>query len=162
MQIINIDKSKTVAFTGHRHINTDVSVLKEKLAEVVHQQYNNGYRAFITGGAMGFDLLAAEVVLELQQVFSDIQLLCATPYCGHHLYFKEEDKQRYINIADKATTNILLSAYYYKDCFLHRNDYMLAHCSLLVAYYNQSIRSGTGYTVRRANRNNTPIINLFK
>ena len=163
MKNIIIDKSKAIAFTGHRNINNDsIASVREELTHILSVQYNNGYHTFITGGARGFDLLAAEAVLSLQERYSDIQLLCAVPYAGHHNYFTDEDKRRYMDIADKATSNIILSAYYYKDCFLHRNDYMLAHCSLLIAYYGQSFRSGTGYTVRRAEANNIPIINLYK
>lgn len=163
MQTINIDKSKTVAFTGHRHINGDnIAPLREELTNTLRGLYHNGYTTFIVGGAVGFDLLSAEVVLELQQEFTDIQLFCAVPYAGHHRYFRDEDKERYIHIADKVTSNMLLSPRYYDDCFLHRNDYMIEHCSLLIAYYNNSFRSGTGYTVRRAETNNISIINLYK
>jgi uncharacterized phage-like protein YoqJ len=160
MQII---KSKAVAFTGHRHINADNIVhLREELIHTICEQYHNGYTTFIVGGAVGFDLISAEIVLKLQQEFIDIQLLCAVPYSGHHLHFRDEEKERYIHIASKATSNIILSPCYYEACFLHRNDYMIEHCSLLIAYYNQSFRSGTGYTVRRAQANNISIINLFK
>ena len=163
MKNITIDKSKTVAFTGHRNINNDnIASVREELIHILSEQYNNGYRTFITGGARGFDLLASEVVLSLQERFTDIQLFIAVPYAGHHNYFTEEDKLRYIRIADKATSNIILSAYYYKECFLRRNDYLLQHSSLLIAYYGQSFYSGTGYTVRRAEANKIPIINLFK
>jgi uncharacterized phage-like protein YoqJ len=163
MQTIHIDKSKTVAFTGHRHINANAIVsLREELTYTIRQQYHNGYTTFIVGGAVGFDLLSAEIVLELQQEFSDIQLFCVVPYAGHHLYFRDEAKQRYIRIANKATSNIILSSRYYDGCFLRRNDYMIEHCSLLIAYYGQISRSGTGYTVRRAEANNIPIINLYK
>ncbi len=162
MQTIDIDKSKTAAFTGHRCINADVSILKNELTHIISEQYHNGFRVFITGGAVGFDLLAAEVILELQQEFMDIQLFCAVPYAGHHQYFREEDKQRYIAIADKAKCNIILSSCYFDGCFLHRNDYMIENCSLLIACYGQLVRSGTGYTVRRAEKNNIPIINLYK
>ncbi|NDV70378.1 SLOG family protein [Dysgonomonas sp. 25] len=159
-----IDKSKTIAFTGHRNITTDnLLFLKEGLTAVLTEQYNNGYNTFIVGGARGFDLLSAEVVLTLQEKFADMQLFIAVPYTGHHNYFTDGDNERYIAIADKATANILLSSHYYDGCFLHRNNYMLEHCSLLIAYYNtHSFRSGTGYTVRRAEANKIPIINLFK
>lgn len=162
MKIVHIDKSKTVAFTGHRNINTDTSVLKDELTHIIREQYHNGHTTFITGGAVGFDLLAAEVVLELQKEYTDIQLFSAVPYTGHHLYFREEDKQRYIHIADKATSNILLSAHYYDGCFLRRNDYMLEKCSLVIAYYAQITKSGTGYTIRKAQEKNIPTINLYK
>jgi uncharacterized phage-like protein YoqJ len=162
MQTINIDKSSTAAFTGHRYINMDDSVLRDGLTHTIREQYRNGYASFITGGAVGFDLLAAEVVLELQKEYTGIQLFCAVPYAGHHLYFRDESKQRYIHIADNATSNIILSSRYHDGCFLRRNDYMLANCSLLIAYYAQIPHSGTGYTVRKAQANNIPIINLYK
>lgn len=163
MRNIIMDKSKTIAFTGHRNIAVENrQPLKEELTVVLTEQYNKGYRTFITGGARGFDSLVAEVVLSLKKTFADIQLLIAVPYAGHHNYFTDEDKKQYIRITNKATSNIILSAYYYKDCFLHRNNYMLEHSSLLIAYYGQSFYSGTGYTVRRAEANRIPIINLYK
>lgn len=163
MQNIIIDKSKTIAFTGHRNITANnLLPLKEELTHVLIEQYNNGYRTFITGGAMGFDLLAAETVLHLQETFTDIQLLITVPYAGHHLYFTDNEIERYADVAEKATSNIILSSHYYEDCFLRRNDYILEHSSLLIAYYGQSFYSGTGYTVRRAEANKIPIINLFK
>lgn len=162
MQTIYIDKQKTIAFTGHRNMDCNPVLLKEELTHIIREQYHKGYTTFITGCAVGFDLLAAEVVLELQKEFKDIQLFCAVPYSGHHLHFRDEEKERYIHIASKATSNIILSPCYYEACFLHRNDYMIEHCSLLIAYYNSSRRSGTGYTVRRAEENNIPIINLYK
>jgi len=144
MRNIIIDKSKTIAFTGHRNITVEnQQLLKEELVTVLTEQYNKGYHTFITGGARGFDLLSAEAVLSLQKTFADIQLLIAVPYAEHHNYFTDEDKQRYIRIAGKATLNIILSAYYYKECFLRRNDYMLEHSSLLIVYYGQSFYSGT-------------------
>ena len=72
MQTINIDKSKTVVFTGHRHINTGDSILRDELTHIIRKQYHNGYTTFITGGAVGFDLLAAEIVLDLQIEYTDI------------------------------------------------------------------------------------------
>lgn len=163
MQTIHIDKSQTIAFTGHRNINPDnIGTLKNDLTHTIREQYINGYTTFIVGGAVGFDLLAAETIIELQKEFTDIQLFCAVPYAGHHQYFKDEDKQRYIRIAEKATTNIILSSRYYDGSFLHRNDYMIKNCSLLIAYCNGAFRSGTAYTIRRATANNISIINLYK
>ncbi|SHG20583.1 SLOG family protein [Dysgonomonas macrotermitis] len=162
MKNIEFDKQKTIAFTGHRNMDCNPVLLKEELIHIIREQYHIGYATFITGCAIGFDILAAEVVLELQKEYIGIQLFCAVPHAGHHLYFSNEDRQRYIRIADKATSNILLSSQYYDGCFLRRNDYMIANCSLLIAYYNSPQRSGTAYTVRRAQANNIPIINLYK
>jgi hypothetical protein len=55
-------------------------------------------------------------------------------FTGHHKYFRDEAKQRYLNTANKATSNIILSSRYSDGCFLRRDDYMLEKCSLLIAY----------------------------
>ncbi|PXV62705.1 putative phage-like protein YoqJ [Dysgonomonas alginatilytica] len=163
MNIIHTDKSKSIAFTGHRTISasTDAEQLRADLLATLAQAYNNGFRACYVGAAQGFDLLAAEAVLELQKIYSDIQLFCVVPYAGHHRAFDREDKLRYIDIADRATSNIILSSQYYDGCFLRRNDYMIHHSSLLIAYHDGAYRSGTAYTVRRAKANSIPVINLY-
>lgn len=163
MENIIIDKTKTIAFTGHRNIEVHkIDSLKEDLANTLLEQYAKGYHSFIVGGAKGFDLLSAEAVLNLKETFADVQLFIAVPYAGHHDYFTEENKKRYVAIAECATSNIILSSRYYDGCFLYRNDYMLENSSLLIAYYGQSFQSGTGYTVRKGEANNIPVINLFK
>lgn len=163
MENIIIDKARTIAFTGHRSIDVDkIESVKSDLANLLYTQYHKGYHTFIVGGAKGFDMLSAEAVLNLKEIYTEIQLFIAVPYAGHHFYFAEEDKQRYISIAECATSNIILSSRYYERCFLNRNDYMLENCSMLIAYYGQFFQSGTGYTVRRAETNNISIINLYK
>lgn len=49
---------------------------------------------------------------------------------------------------------------YHKDAFFDRNDYLLAHASVLVCYYIVGKRSGTMYTVNRAVKANLETINL--
>lgn len=161
MKTIHIDKTKAIAFTGHRQLGMDTSILEKDLTHQLLECYQMGYSNFMVGGAVGFDMLVAEVVLKLKKEFESINLFIAVPYKGHYLYFRDNEKGRYKVIAEQAT-NIILSERYYKACFLHRNDYMLANCSLLVAYYDGSFRSGTGYTIRRAEQNNISIINLHK
>ena len=61
-------KDTTVCFTGHREISADKrkDVLKA-LAKTVGELYLQGYRTFCAGGALGFDTLAAAVVLVLKK-----------------------------------------------------------------------------------------------
>lgn len=161
MKTIHIDKTKAIAFTGHRQLGVDTSILEKDLTHQLLECYQMGYNNFIVGGAVGFDMLVAEVALHLKEQYSNIELFVAIPYKGHHSNFSENDKERYKQIA-KRVTSFTLSERYYKACFLHRNDYMLANCSLLVAYYDGTFRSGTSYTIRRAVQNNISIINLYK
>ena len=61
----------TCCFTGHRNIPFSereqiLSVLTEKIEELI----STGIAVFINGGALGFDTLAAQTVLELKAEYA--------------------------------------------------------------------------------------------
>lgn len=66
-------KLNSVCFTGHRNIPVTI---QEKLRLLLEQQIEaliyQGYQRFITGGALGFDTMAAIMVLRLRQTHSQI------------------------------------------------------------------------------------------
>lgn len=54
MDNIHIKKSKTIAFTGHRHINADnIAPLREELTHTIREQYHNGYTTYNCGWCSG-------------------------------------------------------------------------------------------------------------
>ena len=92
-----------VALTGHRFIPYDkVPSLRQALRTVILEHYNRGIRIFYCGMAMGFDLLAAETALSMKEVYSDITLVAAVPYCGQCEKFTPYNKERYRNALTKA------------------------------------------------------------
>ena len=73
--------SKTVCFTGHRYIPVArLGELAERLDRVLARLYAAGYRTYITGGADGFDTLAALRIIELRRAHPDVRLVVAIPY----------------------------------------------------------------------------------
>ena len=57
---------KTVCFTGHRTIpESDFEALNSALCEEIQKQIENGASTFRTGGARGFDTMAALAILSL-------------------------------------------------------------------------------------------------
>lgn len=58
-----IDSAVTVAFTGHRTYRGEAG---DALRRAVVRLYGRGFRTFLSGMAVGFDLAAAEAVLELR------------------------------------------------------------------------------------------------
>jgi uncharacterized phage-like protein YoqJ len=59
---------RTVCFTGHRQIpDEDYEALKDLLCRELEIQIQNGATHFRTGGALGFDTLAALTVLLLKK-----------------------------------------------------------------------------------------------
>ena len=158
---MEFDVSKTIAFTGHRDFRMDEQELTEKLTKAIREEYRNGFRVFITGMAQGFDLLAAEAVIELKKMHDNILLVCAIPFRGQENRYSPQDKQRYFMVLNAADEAEYLSEGYYDGCFLRRNDYMLENSSALIAHFDDSKKSGTGYTIRRAQRAGKQVVNLI-
>lgn len=93
---------------------------------------------------------AAETVLSMKEVYSDITLVVAMPYRRQCEKFTPYNKQRYHNILAKADKVVILKENYADGCFLRRNDYMLSCSGRLIAYFDGVPKGGTYYTFKRA------------
>lgn len=158
---MNIEKSTTIAFTGHRKITSDIRVLKSNLLQEIENQYQQGYRTFMSGMAMGFDLLSAECVLEMREKYTDIKLICVIPFSTQYKMYNNLDRARWSIITIKADDCRYISETYFKMCFFFRNEYLVNHSSKIIAYFDGQFKSGTAQTIRRAEANSLPIINLY-
>ena len=67
-------------FTGHRELPGDTAPLYDALLRHITALYDGGCTDFVSGGAMGFDLLAAEAVLALRPLYPDMRLVKKS-YC---------------------------------------------------------------------------------
>lgn len=104
MSEMNALNSNTCCFTGHRPQNLpwrsneeDIRCIKMKelLRQEILRAINNGYNVFISGMALGFDIICAEMVLELKKKYKNIKLMGAIPCKTQDKLWKEKDKQRY-------------------------------------------------------------------
>lgn len=163
MDKLYLNKSQSVAFTGHRNIiGNKRPELRVAVDNALIELYQSGYRNFINGMAMGFDLLAASVVIALKRRFSDVKLIAVVPYRNQSEKFSEYEQKRYQYALQNADEVIVLRKKYSNGCLLRRNDYMLAHASGLIAFYDGKPKGGTFYTIRKASESSMPIINLFR
>ena len=70
------EKSKSLAFTGHRTIPVErQNEIRARLQQAVLLACKSGITNFYSGMAIGFDLMAAETVLSLKGRYPDIRLL---------------------------------------------------------------------------------------
>ncbi|MGN0778170.1 MAG: SLOG family protein [Aristaeellaceae bacterium] len=150
----------SVCFTGHRHISADVAyALAERMDILLERLYEKGYRDFLSGGARGFDLLAAERVLALRHNHPDVRLMMVIP-CGNQTQrWPEQDCRRYERILYAADENRVLAPYYYQGCMQVRNRHMVDHSALCVCYMAVP-RGGTLSTVTYALKAAVPVVNL--
>ena len=96
-----MNKRKTCAFTGHRELENDIDL--PYLKECVQGIIDRGYETFLCGMAWGFDLLAAQAVLELKEDNPQIKLIACVPCPGQEKNFPEEEKIKYKEIIESAT-----------------------------------------------------------
>lgn len=145
-----------VAFSGHRSYDGSAD---DRLRSVVADLYAEGVRTFRVGMAEGFDLAAGEVVLSLMELYDDIVLEAYVPWPLFSARFDRESKLKYDAVIAKAQI-IRYAGFAFQNTIFHqRNDMLVDGAGYLVAWWNGS-RSGTGYTVGRARRQRSKIINL--
>lgn len=153
-------KVKTVCFTGHRSIPpNERKLIALKLEETIKRLIEMGYVYFGTGGALGFDTIAAETVLKLKVKYPHIRLILVLPCQTQADKWSDEDKEIYYDIKSKADKSICISQNYTNECLFKRNRHLVDNSNLCVCYYKHN-KGGTAYTVNYAISKQKLVINI--
>ena len=150
---------KTCCFTGHRpktlpwgNDENDMrcvsfkSKLKFTLENLIVEE---GYDKFISGMAMGADMICAEVVLSLKNIYPYIKLECAVPSYAFTESWAADDVRRYSSILTRADNIRFVSVnrvYSVRD-LMARNIYMVDNSELVIAVYIDGESGGTKNTI---------------
>lgn len=157
-----MDPRHTCCFSGHRKI---LECRKEwvlrRIHDAINYLYEQGTTTFITGGALGFDTLAAEAVLAQKAFRKEISLIVVLPCASQAARWSTFSVQRYERIKAEADTVICLSERYYNGCMQARNRYMVEMSAYCVCYLERAW-GGTYYTVQYAKERGVKIYNLAK
>lgn len=153
-------KKRTCCFTGHRaqklpwkfNENHERCIsMKRALRETIEKTILDGYETFITGMALGFDMISAEMVLELKAKFKNIKLVAAIPCKTQCDPWPQAQQVRYQEILKKVDYCWYCSDKYTNTCMQQRNDYMLNCSSRVIALYN-GLGGGTASTIMKAEK----------
>jgi len=153
-------KEHTVCFTGHRKIpqeQKDVVALRLKIE--ITKLIENGYRYFGAGGALGFDTLAAQTVLELKTEYPDVKLILVLPCLSQTRGWSARDIEIYEEIKNKADKVVYTSQEYTRGCMHKRNRHLVDNSSVCICYLTEST-GGTAYTVNYAKEKGLMTINV--
>ena len=134
--------AKRCAFTGYRPQKMPFGFnesdprcidFKRRVKDTIQALYDMGYRHFISGGALGMDMFAAEAVLELRarhdRLFAQADITTAT---GHA---------------------------YTRSAMFRRNHYLVDNADLLLAAYDGQ-PGGTAMTCELARRYDVPVMKI--
>lgn len=146
-------------FTGHRYLSpNEIKYAVSELRRTVRALAAEGYTVFRSGGALGFDTIAALVVLDLREELG-IELEVYIPCRDQDKMWSERDKKYYKYILSAADRTYCLSEYYTSSCMHARNRRMVDGSDCCIAFCKKG-SGGTAYTVAYALKNDVRLINI--
>ncbi len=155
-----ISRSQTCCFTGHRTIPTEqYEPLKERLTATIKSLIGQDVLYYGAGGALGFDTLAAQCIIEQRENNPSIKLILVLPCYSQAKKWRVEDQQTYEAIKAQADKIVYTSKEYTRDCMYRRNRHLVDYSGICVCYKTKD-SGGTAYTVDYATRQGLEIINL--
>ena len=165
---------RTACFTGHRPREVmafePLDARCERLTEAFDREVQRLVQQqrvdmFLCGMADGFDLFAAQRLLWLRRmdrIPQGVCLIAMLPYPGHIRSMpRKRWTEAYQEVLLCAQDALVVSAEYGPEAYKKRNAYMVEHARYVLAFWNHSPRSGTGQTVRMAEKSGRTIVNLY-
>lgn len=130
---------------------------KARLYAYIEYLIGQGYGHFLSGGALGMDMYAAEAVLALKRRYPWIGLELVIPHPGQENAWPEALAARYRSLVAQADILTYTASRYSPFCMSRRNRYLVQHADLLLAAFDGQ-PGGTRSTVLYAERQHVPVI----
>ena len=122
------------------------------MAAALDTAYEEGYRHFISGMALGCDLYFCEAALELRDHHPGVTVEAAIPCEDQCARWRERDRNRYFSLVERCNYETMVQYRYTAGCMQRRDRYMVDHSGLLIAAYDGMTLGGTMYTLTYAMR----------
>ena len=155
-------RETTACFTGHRNMREPALDITGRILEIVESLIQSGYLTFCAGGARGFDALASEAVLTMQDKYPQINLVLMLPFADQYRCergWSNAEIDQYHRLQEKAAQTTILAPGYRSGIYYQRNRALVDASSVCIAYMTRT-RSGTGYTVSYAQKQGLRVVNL--
>lgn len=153
------------AFTGYRPQKMPFGydendprcvAFKARLRETIETLIGEGYAHFLSGGALGMDQFAAEIVVELKEKYPWVVLEMVSPFDGQAAKWPVDSRLRLADLYDAADIVTTVSHEYTKGCIFQRNRYLVDHADLVLAAFDGQ-PGGTAMTCGYAEEMGIPV-----
>ena len=149
-------------FTGHRHLPADkIERILRNLDREIENLIAAGVTDFISGGAVGFEHIAASLIVAKKELGKNVRLIFALPCKNQDASWNEKQRTLYQNLLNEADEVTYISEKYDPFCMKRKNKYMVDHSAYCICAMLRE-NSGTGQTVRLARKKGLHIINVVK
>lgn len=153
-------KKLSCCFTGHRKIPPeDLGEISRRLEASIVRLIEDGCTRFYSGGALGFDTLAAQLVLKLRLEHPEISLVLVLPCLNQAEHWSAQSKAVYAELLNCADEVVYTAQSYFRGCMHKRNRYLVDHSELCICYLAKS-SGGTAYTVDYARKKQLTVYNV--
>lgn len=157
---MNDNKKHTCCFTGHRRLPKEkVESIVKRLDIAINSLIDKGVTDYISGGAMGFDLIAASLIVTKKEMGSNIMLIFALPCRNQDEHWSDGQKKLYHDLLEEADEIIYVSEEYVEGCMKKRNRYMVDRSAYCICARLYGF-SGTEQTMKYARQKGVRVINV--
>ena len=145
-----------ITFVGHSLIPSAAEV-KEAVKKTIQEAITHEPVVCYLGGYGDFDTICAYACKELKQKYTDIEVVYVAPYIS----LAEQEKIKNMQSVGLCDTSVYppLENTLPKFAILKRNEWMIAHADVVIAYVNHSF-GGAYRSLRMARRANKKILSL--
>jgi uncharacterized phage-like protein YoqJ len=151
---------KVCCFSGHRKLRHSETQIRRVLDAQIADMARQGYTRFLSGGADGFDLLAAEAVIAHKKQFGGVELWIVAPYADWFGSWTAQGRRLRLAALEAANVEIVCQQVS-RTAPLARNRRMVQLSDACVCYMlAHNATGGTYYTVRLAREKGIDVINL--
>ena len=135
-------------------------MVRRRLREEILDLAQKGVDTFLTGGALGFDTLAAQEVLRMRAMgLPSLKLVLALPYMNQEASGASGTPRSTAPCCARPITWCTPARSTHRGCLFQRNRYLVDHSAYCVCYLLQE-RTGTSYTAQYAREQGLEVRNL--
>ena len=152
---------KVCCFTGHRALpRGETERLTAVVRPLVLHLIREGVTEFRVGGAVGFDMIMAELLLQLRdEEKQKIRIVSVIPYPDWREKWKAEDRVRQDRILKGSNQVVYVRQSYCKGVYMIRNRALVDGAAFCIAYCTGST-GGTAWTVEYAKLKGLKVYNM--
>ena len=155
-----MEKTLGCCFFGHRRLPKErIEQIVIRLDREIENLINQGVTDFISGGGLGFDLLAASLIIAKKEMGKKIRLIFALSFMDQDKFWSDEQRSLYRSLLVEADEIIYISEKYTDGCMKKRNRYMIDHSAYCISALLHPF-SSTDQTIKYARQKGVEVISL--
>lgn len=150
----------TCCFTGHRNLPIhQEEEIWQRVCTRLYPLLERGVRYFGVGGAIGFDTLVAEKLLDLRKIYPQIRVILVQPFQGYQSRWTPAQQARAAAVENRVDKVVICCRTPSREAFLARDRHLVDGSAYCIGYCTRST-GGTAYPLRYAQKQELQVWNI--